>query len=116
MRSMPVLLAGPALQACLTASVPCLHAVPPPAHSLCRPHGAPSPCPLPHPAWPQPLPHPPRLAGKFNELLGYSGNCTACPASGAYTSYAASQQCDVEKVDLECRGGEHHGLCVCVCM
>lgn len=61
-------------------------------------------------------------ADTYNGILGLSTDCTACPADtkfpvdgspDAWTSYAAAQQCDVARVDLECRGGEWPGLSLC---
>ena len=53
---------------------------------------------------------PPRFADQYNPFLGYSKNCLACPeppvGPGTYTSYAAAQQCDVERVDLTCDSDE----------
>ncbi|KAL4452637.1 hypothetical protein ABPG75_008299 [Micractinium tetrahymenae] len=42
----------------------------------------------------------------YNDMLGLAGDCAACPTSGAYTNYAAAEQCDVEKVDLICSKNE----------
>lgn len=40
--------------------------------------------------------------------------CTACPGSGpgTFTNYAAAEQCDVERVDLECDSSEW-ACCAC---
>ena len=55
------------------------------------------------------------LPDTYNGVLGFSGTtCLACddavqfPGGGpaGYTSYAAAQQCAVERVDLLCKGGE----------
>jgi len=62
------------------------------------------------------------FADTYNELLGFSGACKTCPGGidsnttpdpnvvtppgAVYTSYAAAQQCDVKRLDLQCRGGE----------
>lgn len=37
-------------------------------------------------------------------MLGLSDDCTDCPGTGpgTHTTYAAAQQCDVERVDLLC--------------
>ena len=44
-------------------------------------------------------------------MNGLSDACTDCPGTGpgTYTNYAAAQQCDVERVDLLCLGGEWSG-------
>lgn len=44
----------------------------------------------------------------YNGMLGLAGACTSCTGLGptTYTNYAAAQQCDVERVDLLCEGGE----------
>lgn len=49
------------------------------------------------PAWP--------AADTYNGMLGLHEACTECPTPvgpGTYTTYAAAQQCDVERVDLVC--------------
>jgi len=62
-----------------------------------------------------PAPDPPLFlpstlpADTYNGLLGLGGTCTPCDASGQYTTYAAAQQCDVKKLDLECKAGEAEG-------
>lgn len=40
---------------------------------------------------------------------GWSDPCWSCPLHGAYTTYAAAQQCDVQKLDLLCNTGEVAG-------
>ena len=48
----------------------------------------------------------PIFADQYNPYLGFSGDCWPCPepriGPSGYTSYAAAQQCDVERVDLAC--------------
>ena len=61
------------------------------------------------PASPPPSSPPPPLlspppADTYNPFLGFSGECQECPGLGldTYTSYAAAQQCDVDRLDLAC--------------
>lgn len=55
-------------------------------------------------------------ADQYNPFLGFSGDCQACPepvGPGTFTSYAAAQQCDVERVDLTCDSDECECCVLC---
>ncbi|PSC75144.1 serine threonine [Micractinium conductrix] len=45
----------------------------------------------------------------YNPFLGFSGECQECPGLGldTYTSYAAAQQCDVDRLDLACDSDDY---------
>ncbi|PSC75222.1 serine threonine [Micractinium conductrix] len=45
----------------------------------------------------------------YNPFLGFSGDCQECTGLGldTYTSYAAAQQCDVDRVDLACDSDDY---------
>ncbi|PSC70770.1 histidine-tRNA cytoplasmic isoform B [Micractinium conductrix] len=52
------------------------------------------------------LPCPPNTYMPFR---GWSDPCWSCPLHGAYTTYAAAQQCDVQKLDLLCNTDRSKG-------